>query len=117
MQSVAIVGGGISGLSAAYFLEKHAKEAGAELSIHLIESRPRLGGVIVTERSGGLSIIKDNAFSEVIFEPGRLQNTALIYDSGASFFHGFKPIARGKFRWAIAAQFCNPEFIKEKKWH
>ena len=53
MQSVAIVGGGISGLSAAYFLEKRAREAGAELSIQLIESRPRLGGVIVTERSGG----------------------------------------------------------------
>ena len=53
MQSVVIVGGGISGLSAAYFLEKCATEAGLDISIRLLESRPRLGGVIVTERSGG----------------------------------------------------------------
>jgi len=43
MPSVAIVGGGISGLSAAYYLSK------AGISSTLIESRPRLGGVIQTE--------------------------------------------------------------------
>lgn len=67
-------------------------------------------------RSGGLSILKDNHFSEILFEPTRLQNTALIYDSGAPFFHGFRPIAKGKFRWAVAAQFCAPDFFKQKTW-
>jgi oxygen-dependent protoporphyrinogen oxidase len=43
MPSVAIVGGGISGLSAAYYLSK------AGISSTLIEARPRLGGVIQTE--------------------------------------------------------------------
>src|SRR5258706_3031337 len=44
MASVAIIGGGISGLSAAYYLSK------AGISSTLIEARPRLGGVIQTER-------------------------------------------------------------------
>jgi oxygen-dependent protoporphyrinogen oxidase len=42
-----IVGGGISGLSAAYYLAK------AGVSSTLIEKRPRLGGVIETERIDG----------------------------------------------------------------
>ncbi|MBI3933412.1 MAG: protoporphyrinogen oxidase [Acidobacteria bacterium] len=50
--SILIVGGGISGLSAAYFLEKHAGQAGMEVSIRLLESDNRLGGVIRTERCG-----------------------------------------------------------------
>lgn len=52
MQRVIIVGGGISGLSAAYFLEQFAAQAGMELSIHLMERSGRLGGVILTERVG-----------------------------------------------------------------
>lgn len=43
MSSVAIIGGGISGLSTAYYLSK------AGISCTLIEARPRLGGVIQTE--------------------------------------------------------------------
>ena len=44
MSSVAIIGGGISGLSTAYYLSK------AGIPSTLIEARPRLGGVIQTER-------------------------------------------------------------------
>src|ERR1043166_1321882 len=44
---VVIVGGGISGLSAAYYLAK------AGISSTLIEKRPRVGGVIQTERIAG----------------------------------------------------------------
>ncbi len=47
---VAIVGGGISGLSCAYYLAK------AGISPVLIESRPRLGGVIQTEHAAGCVI-------------------------------------------------------------
>jgi oxygen-dependent protoporphyrinogen oxidase len=49
---VVIIGGGISGLSAAYFLEQFSEQEGLDLSIHLMESRDRLGGVIQTERWG-----------------------------------------------------------------
>ena len=52
MCRVAIIGGGISGLSAAYFLEKEAAQAGVEIAIDLFEARNRLGGVIVTEQRG-----------------------------------------------------------------
>lgn len=44
MKQIAIVGGGISGLSAAYYLSKEG------FSCTLIESRSRLGGVICGER-------------------------------------------------------------------
>jgi oxygen-dependent protoporphyrinogen oxidase len=45
--SIVIVGGGISGLSTAYYLAK------AGVSCTLIEKRPRLGGVIQTEQIDG----------------------------------------------------------------
>jgi oxygen-dependent protoporphyrinogen oxidase len=48
--SVAIIGGGISGLSAAYYL------AQAGVPSTLIEARPRLGGVIQTEHAEGCVI-------------------------------------------------------------
>ncbi len=49
MKRIAIIGGGISGLSAAYYLEKQ-KRAGAALEYVLFERAQRLGGVLVTER-------------------------------------------------------------------
>jgi oxygen-dependent protoporphyrinogen oxidase len=48
--SVAIIGGGISGLSAAYHLEKLAAQAGVQISISLFDRSARLGGVIQTDR-------------------------------------------------------------------
>jgi protoporphyrinogen/coproporphyrinogen III oxidase len=50
MPKVVIIGGGISGLSTAYYLAK----GGASCTI--VESRPRLGGVIQTERVDGCTI-------------------------------------------------------------
>jgi len=55
MKRIAIIGGGISGLSAAFALEKH-RLAGASLEYVLFESSPRLGGVLVTERVDGCLI-------------------------------------------------------------
>ncbi len=52
LHRVVIIGGGISGLSSAYFLEKEAAHAGVEIAVDLFEARNRLGGVIVTERRG-----------------------------------------------------------------
>lgn len=50
MPRVVVIGGGISGLSAAYYLAKR----GAACTI--VESRPRLGGVIRTDRVEGCTL-------------------------------------------------------------
>ncbi|MDR3747534.1 MAG: protoporphyrinogen oxidase [Acidobacteriota bacterium] len=48
MKRIAIIGGGISGLSAAFYLEK-ARVAGAELEYTLFESGQRLGGSMCSD--------------------------------------------------------------------
>ena len=50
MPGVVIIGGGISGLSAAYYLARGG------VSSTILESRPRLGGVIQTERVEGCTL-------------------------------------------------------------
>ncbi|HWZ43762.1 MAG TPA: protoporphyrinogen oxidase [Candidatus Saccharimonadales bacterium] len=52
MKRVAIIGGGIAGLSAAYYMEK-ARRDGAPLEWTLYEKSDRLGGVIRTEYRDG----------------------------------------------------------------
>src|SRR5271167_3201554 len=52
MKRIAIIGGGISGLSAAFALEEQRAQ-GASLEYVLFESSARLGGVLVTERVDG----------------------------------------------------------------
>jgi oxygen-dependent protoporphyrinogen oxidase len=52
MTRIAIIGGGISGLSAAYELEER-RRAGADVEYVLYESSSRLGGVLRTERIDG----------------------------------------------------------------
>jgi oxygen-dependent protoporphyrinogen oxidase len=52
MKRIAIIGGGISGLSAAYTLEKK-RQSGTPVEYVLFESSPRLGGVLVTDRVDG----------------------------------------------------------------
>ncbi len=48
MKSIAIIGGGISGLAAAFTLEEQ-RCAGSPVEYVLFESSPRFGGVIATE--------------------------------------------------------------------
>jgi oxygen-dependent protoporphyrinogen oxidase len=52
MKRIAIIGGGISGLSAAHTIEEK-RQSGAEVGYVLFESSPRLGGVMVTDRVDG----------------------------------------------------------------
>ena len=52
MKRIAIIGGGIAGLSAAFYLEK-ARRGGAALQWTLFEKSDRLGGVIQTEQRDG----------------------------------------------------------------
>ena len=49
MKRIAIIGGGISGLSAAFTLEQ-TRRSGTPLEYVLFESSQRLGGVLVTEQ-------------------------------------------------------------------
>jgi protoporphyrinogen/coproporphyrinogen III oxidase len=52
MSRVAIIGGGVSGLSAAFALEER-RRAGADVNYVLYESSPRFGGVLRTEHIDG----------------------------------------------------------------
>jgi len=52
MKRIAIIGGGISGLSAAFYLEK-ARAAGNELQYTLFETGQRLGGCLSSDRIEG----------------------------------------------------------------
>jgi oxygen-dependent protoporphyrinogen oxidase len=49
MKRIAIIGGGVAGLSAAYALEQ-SRRAGVAVEYTLFESSMRLGGVVLTER-------------------------------------------------------------------
>jgi len=53
---VAVVGGGISGLAAGYFIKEKAAAAGIELELRLFEKESRLGGTILTEERDGFVI-------------------------------------------------------------
>ena len=52
MKRIAIIGGGISGLSATYTIEDK-RRSGTPVQYVLFESSPRLGGVLVTDRVDG----------------------------------------------------------------
>ncbi|WP_342508778.1 protoporphyrinogen oxidase [Sporosarcina sp. FSL K6-2383] len=55
-KKVVIVGGGITGLSAAFYMQKEAREKGLPLDVLLIEASHRLGGKIQTVRRDGFVI-------------------------------------------------------------
>ncbi|HXY16387.1 MAG TPA: protoporphyrinogen oxidase [Terriglobales bacterium] len=55
MKRIAIIGGGMSGLAAAFAIE-NARQSGATLEYVLYESSSRLGGVLVTERVDGCQL-------------------------------------------------------------
>ena len=55
-KKVVIVGGGITGLSAAFYMQKEAREKGLPLDVLLVEASNRLGGKIQTVRRDGFVI-------------------------------------------------------------
>lgn len=65
------------------------------------------------KNSGNLSLSKDDELKDLIIEPANLKNTCLIYDSLADFYHGFRPVAKGKFRWAAISQFCPTSYVEK----
>ncbi|WP_027417741.1 protoporphyrinogen oxidase [Aneurinibacillus terranovensis] len=57
-QKVVIVGGGITGLTTAYYLQKESREKGLPIEYTLIEASSRLGGKVQTDYTGGFVIEK-----------------------------------------------------------
>ncbi|WP_394219895.1 protoporphyrinogen oxidase [Halobacillus trueperi] len=53
---VVVVGGGISGLTSAYYLQKEGREQGYPLDVELLESSDHLGGKIDTVQKDGFTI-------------------------------------------------------------
>lgn len=50
---IVVVGGGVTGLSAAYAALLRARELGRDVRVTVLESSPRFGGNLVTEHAGG----------------------------------------------------------------
>ena len=56
MTRIAIIGGGISGLAAAFALDEHRRDQSARVEFVLYESSSRLGGVLHTEHIDGCTV-------------------------------------------------------------
>ena len=56
MKRVVVAGGGVSGLTAAFYIERFAKASGIDLEVTVLERRDRLGGRIFTHRSEGFRV-------------------------------------------------------------
>ncbi len=68
MKKVVIVGGGITGLSAAYEIKKRIKEENLSIDLLLIEKEKKLGGVFLTEKVDGF-LIEGGPDSFEMFKP------------------------------------------------
>ncbi len=67
-QRVGIVGGGLSGLAAAYYLTRENAAKGLDLEITLLEKSPRLGGVIRSRRVDDF-LLEDGPEAFVSYKP------------------------------------------------
>ena len=74
---VAIVGGGITGLATAYFLQERARASRQPLEASLIEGEHRLGGKVLTEHVQGF-IIEGGPDSFLTQKPWALQLCELL---------------------------------------
>lgn len=57
-RKIAVIGGGITGLAAAFYLQKKAKEESLPYEVVLVEASPRLGGKVQTAVRDGFIIEK-----------------------------------------------------------
>jgi len=76
-KKIAVIGGGITGLTAAFYLDKYARERHLPLDVVLIESSLRLGGKIQTLRKDGF-IIERGPESFIDHENGMMELTKHI---------------------------------------
>ena len=84
---VVIIGGGISGLSAAWYLEKQARETGRPLRVTVLERDTRWGGKVLTERVDAPLSAEDDDSDPI--------DGAFVVEGGPDSFLTQKP-------WALA---------------
>ncbi|MGE7622677.1 protoporphyrinogen oxidase [Viridibacillus sp. NPDC096237] len=91
-QRVAVIGGGITGLAAAFYLQQEAKEKKLPLEIVLIESSHRLGGKIQTvrkekfiiERGPNSFVDNNNCMSKLVKDLG-IEDQLIRSEAGQTY--------------------------------
>ena len=78
MPHIAIIGGGIAGLSTAYYLQEQVEGQNLPVRYSLLEAEPRLGGKLLTEQIDGYTI-EAGPDSFITQKPGALN---LVADLG-----------------------------------
>ncbi len=98
MKHVVVIGGGIAGLSAAYYAVKRAKEQALAPKVTILESDSRWGGKISTERipfDGGQFIVEGGPDTFLATKP---YATALCKELGlGERLHGTNPARRSTY--------------------
>ncbi|WKA58840.1 protoporphyrinogen oxidase [Planococcus shenhongbingii] len=94
MTTVAVVGGGITGLSALHYLQKLKKEHGLDLELVLVEKDKVLGGKIRTVKdaefimeTGADSIVARHASVMPLIEDLHLQDRVVYNGTGISYLY------------------------------
>lgn len=94
MAKIAVIGGGITGLSAMHYLEKLSKEHGLGLELVLVERSKELGGKIKTVKDGEFimetgadSIVARHASVMPLIEELELQERVVYNGTGISYLY------------------------------
>ena len=96
---IAIIGGGITGLATAFYLQREAEACGRDIVCTILEAEDRVGGKIVTDREDafvieggpdsfitekpwGLSLCKDLGISHQLIPANEQQKTVYVLRNG-----------------------------------
>ena len=97
-KKVVIIGGGITGLTTAYYLQKESKEKGLPIEVKLFEASDRFGGIINTVKKKGFvvekgpdSILARKASALKLIKEVGLEDKIVFNTAGKSYIY-----ARGK---------------------
>ena len=76
---VTIIGGGITGLAAAFYLQRHGRAQGLDVGYTVLEGSSRFGGKIVTDTSHPEFVVEGGPDSFITQKPW---GTQLCHDLG-----------------------------------
>ena len=90
---------------------------GSRLALHMDEEKKNLDNLTcvffidgVNEiDSGGLTLVNDNQWNDIIFQPVNILNSIIIFNKNNNFYHGFRRINKGKYRYALLCNFTPEE--------